>query len=190
MGFFKRLFRIRKNKGTITFCGVELAGKTSLVNYLMKEEELEDPTPTTGVNTEFIKSNYIDLDIHDLGGQKEFRSSWQQLNKFADAMVYVIDRNDRKRLPETMDLLQKVVNELSENSIIGIFLNKIDIMNGDGITREEILVNYNLLENLKGRRWSIFETSAITGENVMSSMVWVIKEILKRYGVLDDVFAS
>ncbi|MHA1639043.1 MAG: ADP-ribosylation factor-like protein, partial [Candidatus Heimdallarchaeota archaeon] len=72
MSFLKRLFRQRTKRVTITICGLDNAGKTTIVRYLVAGE-YKSTVPTMGVNREVIDLPNLQMDIFDLGGQLDFR---------------------------------------------------------------------------------------------------------------------
>lgn len=68
MAFFLRLFR-KKKQANMTICGLDKAGKTSVVNYLMHGENRET-IPTMGVNVNTVNLPKLDIHIYDLGGHE------------------------------------------------------------------------------------------------------------------------
>lgn len=69
------------------------------------------------------------LNVWDVGGQKSIRPYWRNYFESTDAMIYVIDSGDRRRLEETGIELQQL---LEEDRLLGIplliFANKQDLL--------------------------------------------------------------
>jgi len=86
----------------MTICGLDKAGKTTLLNYLVKGTFIET-IPTMGVNRETINFPKLRLNIFDLGGQEDFRGLWNQINEKSDALVFVVDSTDIVRLKEAKE---------------------------------------------------------------------------------------
>jgi ADP-ribosylation factor-like protein 3 len=69
------------------------------------------------------------LNVWDVGGQKSIRPYWRNYFDATDALIYVIDAGDRRRLEETGVELQQL---LEEDRLLGIplliFANKQDLL--------------------------------------------------------------
>jgi len=66
MSLLQRLFK-KKKQANITICGLEKAGKNSVLNYLIYGES-KTTIPTIGINLDTNNLPKLDLVIHDLGG--------------------------------------------------------------------------------------------------------------------------
>ena len=170
MAFLLNLFKKIKQV-SITFCGLDKAGKTTIVNYLITGKFTET-TPTTGVNREIMDFPNIQFNIYDLGGQVDFRPMWAEINEKSDGIIYVIDSSDFIRMDETKQLLHQVVN-IQTNKILPvlILLHKIDLP--DRINRQDFIEQFEL-SNLEAY-WACFETSAKTGEGLLQAFKWFIE---------------
>jgi GTPase SAR1 family protein len=62
-----------------------------------------------GFNIKNLQHDGIKLNVWDVGGQKVLRTFWNNYFDNTDALVYVIDSSDRKRLNESGEELQKLL---------------------------------------------------------------------------------
>ena len=72
-----------------------------------------------------MTTNGITLTIWDCGGQEKLRSTWRYYYKGTKAIIFVVDANDKDRIPEAKRELQKLMAEelLTECSLL-VFCNK------------------------------------------------------------------
>ena len=172
MSFLLKLFKKTK-QFNVTFCGLDKAGKTAIVNYLIYGE-FKDTIPTMGINREVMDLPGIQLNIFDLGGQEDFRPMWSDINEKSDGIVYVIDSTDHLRMDESKKILYDVVNIQNKQGIpVLILLNKIDLP--DRINRVAFIERFGF-SNLSAS-WACFETSAKTGEGLFQAFTWFVNQI-------------
>ncbi|MEA2071730.1 MAG: Arf family protein [Asgard group archaeon] len=175
MSFFLKLFGEEKKQINITICGLDNAGKTTIVKYLIKGNFVETH-PTMGVNHEIIELPKVTLNIFDLGGQKDFRILWKEINEKSDALIFVIDSSDHIRLEEARDIFYKIINEQIKKQItILILLNKID--KSGTITQEEFIEKFDLPNLRSSIIWAVFQVSAKTGTGIIESFNWLVNKI-------------
>ncbi|HUT80740.1 MAG TPA: Arf family protein [Candidatus Bathyarchaeia archaeon] len=171
MSFFAKLFKPRTKHVNITICGLDKAGKTTIVRYLIAGEHKET-IPTMGVNREVIDLPKLKMDIYDLGGQEDFRGMWGDINEKSDGLIYVIDSSDVMRLDESKQIFHKIINTQIDQMIpVMILLNKADL--AEKISRADF-VNQFELSQLSNIKWACFETSAITGAGIYQAFKWFI----------------
>jgi len=108
-------------------------------------------------------------------GQKSIRPYWRNYFDHTDALIYVIDSADRKRMEETGVELSQL---LSEEKLAGVpllvYANKQDLMNA--LSAEEISDGLNLA-SIRDRPWSIQACSAKDGEGLQDGMEWVMGNV-------------
>lgn len=171
MSFLLKLFKPRTKHVNITICGLDKAGKTTIVRYLVAGEH-KDTVPTLGVNREIIDLPKLQMDIFDLGGQEDFRALWADVNEKSDGLIYVVDSSDIIRLEESKDIFHNIINTQIDGRIpVMILLNKSDLINR--ITRPEFMKTFELFE-LEKVSWACFETSALTGDGLYEAFKWFI----------------
>ncbi len=161
----------KKKQVKVSVLGLDHAGKTTIIGWLNRRN-FSNPTRTLGMeitngkDLEGFSLKSLDLTVWDIGGQEQFRKTmWQEWVTGSNAIVYVIDANDKNRYEEAMGELYRAVSLSQENKIfLYILLNKMDILkdvlnpldsDDNGKAEEELLVkegnihaiiNKNLIE--------------------------------------------
>jgi len=178
LSFLARLFRQRK-QFKIAVVGLDAAGKTTMLNFLRFEKNIET-LPTIGVNVEVLKRKNVNLSIFDLGGQLHFRNLWGTLMKGASAIIFVIDSADRERFEEAKAELWKVLLDPNyPEAPLLIVANKQDKEGAMSI--EELIKKLGLddPEQMNNRSWHIQPTIATQGVGVEEALQWVVIELEK-----------
>jgi len=98
--------------------------------------------------------------------------------KKTDAVVWVVDSADRRRLD---DCKKELHNLLQQEKLAGasllIFANKQDLKYS--LTETQIADVLNL-KDIKNRHWCIGGCSAVTGRGLLSGIDWVVNDIASR----------
>jgi ADP-ribosylation factor-like protein 3 len=176
MGLLSLLKKLKKNEkeARILILGLDNSGKTTILKRL-SDEDISTITPTQGFNVKSLVQNDLNLNVWDIGGQKSIRPYWRNYFDHTDALIYVIDSSDQKRMEETGIELDQLVNEEKlDNVPILIFANKQDLMNAHDA--EEISEGLNLV-SINDRPWHIQPCSAKSGEGLQDGMEWVMEFI-------------
>jgi len=172
---------IRKLKKTdrearLLVLGLDNAGKTTILKTL-SEEDITHIMPTQGFNIKSITHEGFKLNVWDIGGQKTIRAYWKNYFDSTDALVYVIDSADRKRIKECGEELKSL---LEEDKLAGIplliFANKQDLKHA--IPAEELAEKLNL-NMINDRMWSIVACSAKNNTGLQEGMEWMVQTINK-----------
>jgi len=128
-----------------------------------------------GFKIKAFKPDGLKLNVWDIGGQKAIRPYWRNYFEQTDAMVYVIDSADRKRIEETglelADLLEE--DKLSGVPVI-VLANKQDLVTA--LSPDEVADGLNLY-SIRDRPWQIQACSAKTGEGLQDGMEWLVKQV-------------
>ncbi|KAG8898528.1 hypothetical protein FRC01_010877 [Tulasnella sp. 417] len=87
-------------------------------------------------------------------------------------IIFVVDSNDRERLPEARGELQRMMNEdgLRDAPLL-VFANKRDLPNAMG---EDELSEKLGLYDLGQRSWHIQATSATSGDGLSKGLDWLV----------------
>lgn len=126
MGLINIIKKLRKSEKEIRILvlGLDNAGKTTILKTL-SNEDIKNITPTHGFNIRNLSHEGFKLSVWDVGGQKALRPYWANYYENTDALVYVIDSSDSKRLKEAGEELENLLGEKSlANVPLLIFANK------------------------------------------------------------------
>ena len=136
----------------IVMLGLDNAGKTTIL-YKLRLGEVVTTVPTIGFNVETVVYKHINFTVWDIGGQTKIRPLWKHYLQDTDALVYVVDSQDRKRFAEAKEELDAILaDDRIRNASLLVFSNKTD-MPGSATTTE---VKEKLeLETRRERDWYI-----------------------------------
>ena len=174
MSFLQRLFRSRTKHADITICGLDDAGKTTILKFLETGEFVET-TPTMGVNRETLHLPNLQINVFDLAGQEDFRNMWHNINEKSNGIVFVVDRANVMRFSEAKEVFEQTVHaQLDQDIVVLILLNKSDVP--DVIEKSLFIEEFNLLD--LPFKWAVFETSAKTGDGIFQAFKWFVDEFI------------
>merc|ERR1711879_980554 len=171
---FTRLFG--KKQMRILMVGLDAAGKTTIL-YKLKLGEIVTTIPTIGFNVETVEYKNICFTVWDVGGQDKIRPLWRHYFQNTQGLIFVVDSNDRERITEAQEELQKMLqeDELREATLL-VFANKQDLPNA--MTASELTDKLGL-QNLRNRRWYIQATCAVQGHGLYEGLDWLSSELSK-----------
>ncbi|BET02645.1 ADP-ribosylation factor-like protein [Nesidiocoris tenuis] len=179
MGFQKILkkMKAKEKEMRILILGLDNAGKTTILKHLNHE----DPTtisPTLGFNIKTIVYGDYKLNMWDVGGQKSLRSYWKNYFESTDGIVWVVDSVDTRRLDDCRRELHALIEEerLVGASVL-VLANKVDL---PGAASLEDIRERLELDNVTTHHWKIVRVSAMTGENVVPAVGWLVNDISQR----------
>jgi GTP-binding protein SAR1 len=98
---------IRGRKAKILFLGLDNAGKTTLL-HLLHDGHIHQHQPTGHATSEEMQLGNLRITVIDMGGHKAARQIWRNYYTTVDAIVFLVDAADPKRLLEAkqeLDLL-------------------------------------------------------------------------------------
>lgn len=155
----------------ILILGLDAAGKTTILYQLSSGEYIQKLQPTVAFNLERIEVGNLVLHVWDLGGQYQLRPFWRLYYRETCGIVFVIDSTNVERL----DLCSKELYSLLEeeellNVPLVILANKQDLPNAMSVDE---LTNKLKLASIKERSWTIYPTSAVTGEGIKDAFLWL-----------------
>jgi len=176
MGLLNILKKLKKNEkeARILVLGLDNAGKTTILKKL-SEEDITHIMPTQGFNIKSLVHEGFKLNVWDIGGQKTIRPYWSNYFESTDALVFVIDSSDRRRLEESGSELNEL---LQDDRLAGIpllvFANKQDLLQAQPAVEISDLL---LLHNIRDRAWTIQACSGKTQEGLQDGMEWMVNTI-------------
>ncbi|KAK4884362.1 hypothetical protein RN001_000633 [Aquatica leii] len=184
MGFLTVLRKMKQKEKEmrILMLGLDNAGKTTILKRF-NGEEIDTISPTLGFNIKTLEHRDYKLNMWDVGGQKSLRSYWRNYFECTDGLIWVVDSADKRRLEDCMTELHKLLKEerLAGATLL-VFANKQDL---PGAFPAEDLKNILELDKIKTHHWKIVWCSAVTGENLLNGIDWLIDDIAARIFTLD-----
>ncbi|CAE7721303.1 arl3 [Symbiodinium sp. CCMP2592] len=171
MGLLNILKKMKKDdkEARILVLGLDNAGKTTILKKL-SEEDISHIMPTQGFNIKSIMQDGFKLNVWDIGGQKAIRPYWSNYFENTDALVYVIDSSDRRRLEESSAELREL---LAEDKLGGtpmlVYANKQDLLQA---SPADEIADVMGLASITDRVWTIQACSAKTGEGLQVGLEW------------------
>ncbi|GMI53957.1 hypothetical protein ScalyP_jg2458 [Parmales sp. scaly parma] len=176
MGLLTLLRKLKRSdrEARLLVLGLDNSGKTTILKKL-SEEDITHIMPTQGFNIKSLMQNEFKLNVWDIGGQKSIRPYWRNYFDQTDALIYVIDSADRRRMEETgVELAQLLEEDKLAGIPLLIFANKQDLLNA--LPPQDISKGLNL-HTIRDRMWNIQACSAKTGEGLQEGMEWVVEKI-------------
>mmetsp|Transcript_3032 Transcript_3032/g.4632 ORF Transcript_3032/g.4632 Transcript_3032/m.4632 type:complete len:186 (+) Transcript_3032:96-653(+) len=176
MGLLTLLRKLKKTdqEARILVLGLDNSGKTTILKKL-SDEDITHIMPTQGFNIKSLMHEGFKLNVWDIGGQKSIRPYWRNYFDQTDALIYVIDSADRRRMEETgVELRQLLDEDRLQNTPLLIMANKQDLMNAlaPGEITDELGLN-----DIRDRVWSILPCSAKSGDGLQDGMEWIVGQI-------------
>lgn len=81
-----------------------------------------------GFNVETVEYKNIQFTVWDVGGQDKIRPLWRHYFQNTQGIIFVVDSNDRDRIVEAREELQRMLNEDElRDAILLVFANKQDL---------------------------------------------------------------
>ena len=163
-----RLFVQREVR--ILMVGLDAAGKTTIL-YSLKLGEVVSTIPTVGFNVETIEYRNISFTVWDVGGQSKIRPLWRHYFQNTQAVIFVVDSNDRDRIGEAREELARMLNEDElRDAVLLVFANKQDLPSAMNATEMTEKLNLN---SMRDRNWYIQATCATSGDGVFEGLDWL-----------------
>ncbi len=138
---FDRL--VGKKEMRILMVGLDAAGKTTILyklKYVLNTTslrmlltldrlgEIVTTIPTIGFNVETVEYKNIQFTVWDVGGQDKIRPLWRHYFQNTQGIIFVVDSNDRDRVVEAREELQRMLNEDElRDALLLVFANKQDL---------------------------------------------------------------
>ncbi|KAA8916950.1 hypothetical protein TRICI_000917 [Trichomonascus ciferrii] len=161
----------------ILMVGLDAAGKTTIL-YKLKLGEIVTTIPTIGFNVETVEYKNISFTVWDVGGQDKIRPLWRHYFQNTQGIIFVVDSNDRDRMGEAREELQRMLNEDElRDALLLVFANKQDLPNA--MSAAEITEKLGL-HSIRQRAWYIQATCATSGDGLYEGLEWLNTNLKKR----------
>merc|ERR1712137_1370897 len=170
----ERLFG--KKEMRILMVGLDAAGKTTIL-YKLKLGEIVTTISTIGFNVGTVEYKNIQFTVWDVGGQDKIRPLWRHYFQNTQGIIFVVDSNDRDRVVEAREELQRMLNEDElRDALLLVFANKQDLPNA--MNAAEITDKLGL-HSLRQRAWYIQSTCATSGDGLYEGLEWLSNSLRK-----------
>jgi small GTP-binding protein len=125
MGVKNILQKLFAKEKKIVICGLDNAGKSTLVSFLQKGTFVKH-TPTMGKELTKLEVQGVPINLMDMGGQKDFRDMWLGELSNASCVIFMIDAYARERFNEAKNELWKLSSVFKKKPLI-VLTNKNDM---------------------------------------------------------------
>mmetsp|Transcript_18462 Transcript_18462/g.39862 ORF Transcript_18462/g.39862 Transcript_18462/m.39862 type:complete len:454 (+) Transcript_18462:20-1381(+) len=166
--------KVKENR--VLMNGLDGSGKTTLL-YKWKLDEVVTTIPTIGFNVESIKLNKTSvMTAWDVGGRDKIRPLYRHYYQNTDAVIWVVDSNDRDRLEQSRDEISNTLHEDELRNIpLLVLCNKQDLPNAKAVGH---LTDVLGLNQIRDRRIRVLPISATQGRGVDNALV-ALDDLLK-----------
>lgn len=94
----------------------------------MEDKKHADGFFSSGFNVETVEYKNIQFTVWDVGGQDKIRPLWRHYFQNTQGIIFVVDSNDRDRIVEAREELQRMLNEDElRDALLLVFANKQDL---------------------------------------------------------------
>jgi|TARA_B110000208_G_scaffold140725_1_gene169808 small GTP-binding protein len=118
------------------------------------------------------------MTVWDIGGQDLLRKLWRHYYENVDAVIYIVDSNDRDRIEMAQKELQKVLDDdnLRDASVL-VYGNKQDLPNSMDTSE---MVERMGMRTMRGRDWHVQSCTATTGDGLWEGLDWLNDNLTKK----------
>ncbi|NWU91605.1 ARL14 protein, partial [Upupa epops] len=175
----------KAKQANILMLGLDSAGKSTLL-YKFKYNDVFLTCPTIGFNVDMIETQKdFTLTIWDIGGQQKMRAAWCSFVENANALLYVVDSSDKRRLEESKKEFELILkNELLKRVPVVVLANKQDLPGA--LNAEEITRRFHMQKYCSDRNWYVQPCCAVRGEG-LSEALQRLTAFAKQYSRSKDI---
>ncbi|KAL8903093.1 MAG: hypothetical protein Q9171_007519 [Xanthocarpia ochracea] len=170
-----------KKEMRILMVGLDAAGKTTIL-YKLKLGEIVTTIPTIGFNVETVEYKNIQFTVWDVGGQDKIRPLWRHYFQNTQGIIFVVDSNDRDRVVEAREELQRMLNEDElRDALLLVFANKQDLPNAMNAAEITDKLDHTMLESCHAdnEKQYIQSTCATSGDGLYEGLEWLSNSLRK-----------
>jgi len=158
----------------VLMLGLDAAGKTTIL-YKLKLGQGVSTIPTVGFNVETVTFKKVKFNVWDVGGQDKIRPLWRHYYAGTQALIFVVDSNDRERIEEAHQELLRIISDREmKDAVLLVFANKNDLPNV--MDTAEITEKLGL-HKLRNRTWYVQSSCAINGDGLLDGLTWLNAQI-------------
>ncbi len=174
----QNLFTGFKSEQRVLLLGLDAAGKTTVV-YKLQLGETVNTMPTIGFNVETVKYKSMDFTMWDVGGQEKIRPLWRHYYQNTNALIYVVDSADTKRIEESGEELQRILaDDMMRDAVVLVLANKMDLPNA--LPTKDIVQAMGLAKE-KHRPWFVQPCMATRGDGLFEGLDWMCTALKEQH---------
>lgn len=168
-----------ENYFTVTFVGLDNAGKSHIVHKLVNTEGQDYKSlSTAGCDYKELNMGSTYIRIYDCGGLGKYRELWSTYIRQSDGVVFVIDKSDHVRMSRVREEIQDVMQLCNSlNLPLLILANKTD---KDKQLRIDDIASITQAPQAR-ITYSIKECCAVTGEGLNAGRDWIMQSMEKSH---------
>lgn len=185
----------------LLFTGLDAAGKTSIILSLQREfSKIAILSPTRGAQRRIFDFLGKEIAEWDLGGQLAYRIAYlKNPGKYfegTEVAIYVIDIQDKPRIPETISYFKDVIDQFKKLEIeppIYVFLHKYD----PALRRSAHNEMENLIIDLKDKLRATgykeiyyYETSIYDFGSIISAMSEILLSLYPKSELIEKTIVE
>ena len=107
----------------------------------------------------------------DVGGQDKIRPLWRHYYQNTQGIIFVVDCNDRERVGEAKDELNRMLSEDElREAVLLVLSNKSDLPQAMSAAETADKLG---LHSLRNRQWFIQATCATNGDGLYEGLDWL-----------------
>ncbi|KAG0008606.1 hypothetical protein BGZ81_003987 [Podila clonocystis] len=169
----------QKQQVRLLIVGLDAAGKTTFLYKLQLGENITT-IPTMSCNVESITYKNLVFTMWDLSGSWGPRRMWRHYFKDTDGVIFVVDSNDRDRIAEAREDLERMSCEDElRDAVFLIMANKQDIPGCMTVLEVYEALNLDKISLRSRRRVHIQPCSVVLGEGMEQGMEWLSRQLIK-----------
>lgn len=124
---------------------------------------------------ETIHYKNIDFTAWDVGGRDKIRPLYRHYFANTQALIYVIDSNDRERVKSAGEELASMLREDElRDAVLVVLANKQDLENAMSVDEVSKAIEF---DGIRLRKKTIVGTCATSGEGLHEAFEWIAKAI-------------
>eukprot|EP00466_Bigelowiella_natans_P008858 jgi/Bigna1/89398/estExt_fgenesh1_pg.C_480121 len=162
------------SRARILVLGLDGGGKTTLLESLRRNQDRnKEDAKDYGINVSKVLHKNVACILYELPGQKDLRVIWKSFFPKTDALIFVLDSTDQKRIETARAALyQCLQDENLEGVPLLICANKQDLPNS--LPRKSIITQLKLQSYFQKkkdlREYHVAPTVATTGAGLYQAM--------------------
>ena len=114
----------------------------------------------------------------DVGGQDKIRPLWRHYYQNTQGIIFVVDCNDRERVGEAKDELNRMLSEDElREAVLLVLSNKSDLPQAMSAAETADKLG---LHSLRNRQWFIQATCATNGDGLYEGLDWLSNTVSSK----------